>query len=91
MAKRFWIPLLVLSAVMPLAAVENPTVKAWPLVYHAIDEEAGAERLEIAWPLIDLRTAPRYDKWSLLHLFSRQTNTTAKETRTSALFDLLGW
>jgi hypothetical protein len=75
----------------PLLAMERSTVKAWPLVYHAVDEEAGTERLEIAWPLVDLRTMPRYDSWSLLHLLSRQHNTTTGEHRTSALFDLLGW
>ncbi len=89
MRRLIWLlPLLALP--LPLRAAEGATVKAWPLVYHAVDEEAGTEHLEIAWPLVDLRTAPEYDSWSLLHLFSRQHNTTTDEHRTSGLFDLLG-
>lgn len=89
MRKTIWLlPVLLFS--LPTFAVEQATVKAWPLVYHAVDTEAGTERLEIAWPLIDLRTAPEYDGWSLLHLFSRQHNTATDEHRTSGLFDLIG-
>ena len=83
--------LVLLATPRSVPGAERITVKAWPLVYHAVDEEAGTENLEVAWPLIDLRTAADYDLWSLLRLFSRQERIAPRETRTSVLFDLAGW
>ncbi len=83
--------ILALCTVKPAhASSAEVNVKAWPLVYHSKDAEAGTEELEIAWPLIDLRTTPERDPWRLLHLFSRHTNPVTDETRTAVGFNLAG-
>ncbi len=71
-------------------AGEKATIKAWPLVYHAVDRDAGTEQLEIAWPLIDISANPRPDGWSLIRLLSDRRNPVTDERRTSALFSTAG-
>lgn len=85
--------LLGLTGVFRLSAwaTETAVVKAWPLVYHAKDEEAGTEELEIAWPLIDFRTTSERDPWLPLHFFSRYHDPVTDETRTAAGFNLTGY
>ena len=81
---------LCFAAGLPASAAPQTAIRAWPLVYHHQDPEAGTEELEIAWPLVDVRRTTEKDRWRLLHLLSRYEHAVSGETRNSALFNLAG-